>query len=88
MEEFAMWFLMLGLLGVALKVLEFGVVANWSWWVVLAPFGLAAAWWAWADASGYTKRKAVERDNARRQERIERQRSNLGMLNSRSSRKR
>jgi len=83
-----MWFLMLGLLGVALKVLEFGVVANWSWWVVLAPFGLAAAWWAWADASGYTKRKAVERDNARRQERIERQRSNLGMLNSRSSRKR
>ena len=83
MEEFAMWFLMLGLLGVALKVLEFGVVANWSWWVVLAPFGLAAAWWAWADASGYTKRKAVERDNARRQERIERQRSNLGMLNSR-----
>ena len=88
MEEFAMWFLMLGLLGVALKVLEFGVVANWSWWVVLAPFGLAAAWWAWADASGYTKRKAVERDNARRQERIERQRSNLGMLNSRSNRRR
>jgi len=83
-----MWFLMLGLLGVALKVLEFGVVANWSWWVVLAPFGLAAAWWAWADASGYTKRKAVERDNARRQERIERQRSNLGMLNSRSNRRR
>jgi small Trp-rich protein len=78
-----MWFLMLGLLGVALKLLEFGVVAQWSWWVVLSPFALAVAWWVWADASGYTKRKAVERDNARRQERIERQRSNLGMLNSR-----
>ena len=83
-----MWFLMLGLLGVALKLLEFGVVAQWSWWVVLSPFALAVAWWVWADASGYTKRKAVERDNARRQERIERQRSNLGMLNSRSNRRR
>jgi small Trp-rich protein len=75
-----MWFLMLGLLGVALKLLEFGVVANWSWWVVLAPFAFAVVWWAWADASGYTKRKAVEKENARRQERIDRQRSNLGML--------
>ncbi|SCK53140.1 small Trp-rich protein [Variovorax sp. HW608] len=75
-----MWFLGLGLLGVALKVLEVGVVATWSWWVVLSPFALAVAWWAWADASGYTKRKVVERENARRQERIDRQRSKLGTL--------
>ena len=75
-----MWFLGLGLLAVALKVLEIGVVATWSWWVVLAPFGLAVAWWAWADASGYTKRKVMEKENARRQERIDRQRSRLGTL--------
>lgn len=75
-----MWFLGLGLLGVALKVLEVGVVANWSWWVVLSPFALAVVWWAWADASGYTKRKVVEKENARRQERIDRQRSRLGTL--------
>jgi small Trp-rich protein len=75
-----MWFLGLGLLGVALKVLEVGVVATWSWWVVLTPFALAVAWWAWADASGYTKRKVVEKENARRQERIDRQRSKLGTL--------
>jgi small Trp-rich protein len=75
-----MWFLGLGLLGVALKVLEVGVVATWSWWVVLTPFALAVAWWAWADASGYTKRKVVEKENARRQERIDRQRSRLGTL--------
>jgi small Trp-rich protein len=30
------------------------------------PFGLAAAWWSWADYSGYTKRKAMERENKRR----------------------
>jgi len=75
-----MWFLGLGLLGIALKLLEVGVVATWSWWVVLSPFALAVAWWAWADASGYTKRKVVEKENARRQERIDRQRSRLGTL--------
>ena len=83
-----MWFLMLGLLGVALKYLEIGFVATLSWWVVLIPFALAIAWWSWADASGYTKRKVVEKENQRRQDRIDRQRSNLGMLTSRSSRKR
>lgn len=81
-----MWFLALGLLGVALKFLEIGPVAKWSWLVVLVPFGLAIMWWAWADWSGYTKRKAVEREDQRRQDRIERQRSQLGMLNSRSRR--
>jgi small Trp-rich protein len=83
-----MWFLMLGLVGVALKVLEVSYVATMSWWVVLIPFGLAIAWWAWADASGYTKRKVVEKENERRQDRIDRQRSNLGMLTSRSNRRR
>ena len=82
-----MWFLLLGLLGVALKYLEIGFVGALSWWIVLIPFALAIAWWAWADASGYTKRKVVEKENARRQDRIDRQRSNLGMLNSRSKRK-
>ena len=81
-----MWFLMLGLLGVALKFFEIGFVATWSWWVVLIPFALAIAWWAWADASGYTKRKVVERENARRQARIDRQRSQMGLLTSRFNR--
>ncbi|MDM0044225.1 TIGR04438 family Trp-rich protein [Variovorax dokdonensis] len=79
-----MWFLGLGLLLVALKFFEVGPVAQWSWLVVLSPFGLALAWWAWADWSGYTKRKAMEREEVRRQDRIDRQRSQLGMLNSRS----
>ncbi|CAN7394462.1 TIGR04438 family Trp-rich protein [Variovorax sp. LjRoot84] len=83
-----MWFLLLGLLGVALKYFEVGFVAQWDWWIVLIPFALAAAWWAWADWSGYTKRKVVERENARRQDRIDRQRSNLGLLTSRSNRRR
>ena len=55
---------------------------------MLIPFPLALAWWAWADWSGYTKRRVVEREEARKQARIDRQRSQLGMLSSRSNRKR
>ena len=87
-KGFAMWFLMLGLLGVALKYFEIGPAAQLSWWVVLIPFGLALAWWAYADASGYTKRQVMKKEDERRQARIDRQRSQLGMLNSRSNRKR
>lgn len=83
-----MWFLLLGILGVALKYLEIGPVAALSWWIVLIPFALTLAWWAWADASGYTKRKVMEKEDRRRDARIERQRSQLGMLTSRSSGKR
>ena len=36
-----MFFLLLGIVGIALKYLEVAPVAGWPWWVVLAPFGLA-----------------------------------------------
>ncbi len=74
-----MYFLILGLVLLAMKYLEFGPVANWSWTVVLAPFALAALWWAWADWSGYSKKKAMERMDKRKQDRIDKQRSALGM---------
>jgi small Trp-rich protein len=75
-----MYLLGLGLVLLALKYLEIGPVALWDWWQVLTPFGLAVVWWAWADASGYTKRKAMEREDARRQERIDRNRESIGTL--------
>ncbi|MFZ3128224.1 MAG: TIGR04438 family Trp-rich protein [Rhodoferax sp.] len=81
-----MYFLGLGLILLAMKYLEMGPVATWSWLVVLAPFGLAVVWWAWADASGYTKRKAMEREDARRKDRIERNREAMGTLNSKRRR--
>ena len=73
-----MYFLGLGLILLAMKYLEYGPVAAWSWWLVMAPFALTVAWWALADASGYTKRKAMERENARRDARIERNKNALG----------
>ena len=73
-----MYFLGLGIIFLLMKYLLVSPVADWSWWVVLTPFGLAAAWWTWADASGYTRRKAMERDDKRRQDRVDRQREALG----------
>ncbi|HYF18779.1 MAG TPA: TIGR04438 family Trp-rich protein [Ramlibacter sp.] len=75
-----MLFLGLGILFLAMKYLAIGPVAEWSWWVVLSPFPLAIAWWSWADWSGYTKRKAVEREDAKRQARVDKSREALGML--------
>ena len=82
-----MYLLGVGIILLAMKYLEIGPVATWSWWVVLAPFGLAAAWWTWADYSGYTKRKAVERENARKQARLDKQRENLGLGTRKSGRR-
>ena len=74
-----MLFLGLGIVLMALKYLEFGAVAEWSWWVVLSPFALAVLWWTWADWSGYTKRKAIERENDRKQARIDKSRAAMGL---------
>ena len=74
-----MYLLGLGLLFIALKYLEVAPVAAWEWWVVLSPFGLAIAWWSWADWSGYTKRKVMESENARKQVRIDSNREAMGL---------
>lgn len=80
-----MYLLGLGIVLLLLKYLEIGVVATLDWWLVLAPFALAVAWWAWADASGYTRRKAMERENKRREARIDRSRTAIGTGRNRRS---
>ncbi len=78
-----MYLLGLGIILLLMKYLDMDPVVNWSWLVVLAPFGLAMAWWAWADASGYTRRKAMEREDKRRLDRINKQRENMGLKKKR-----
>jgi len=83
-----MYFLGVGIVFLLLKSLEIGFVAGWSWWLVLFPFVLAVVWWAWADASGYTKRKAMEREDERRQARIDKNLEAIGLEKKRPNRKR
>lgn len=75
-----MYFLFAGVVLTLLKYLEVEPVASWAWWVVLLPFGLASAWWAWADSTGYTKKKAMEREDAKRQVRIAKNKDAMGTL--------
>ena len=82
-----MYLVGLGVIFMALKYLEIGPVAVWEWWIVLSPFGLAIAWWAWADTSGYTKRKAIEAMDARKKDRIERNRDAMGFLSSKKKKR-
>lgn len=74
-----MYFLGIGLVLLLLKYLEIGPVAAWSWMWVLAPFGLAAVWWAYADWSGYSKKKAMDKMDQRKADRIEKQRQAMGL---------
>ena len=56
----------LGVLLLVLRWAQIEPVAQWSWWSVLAPFGLAVVWWAIADAMGFTARARQKREDARR----------------------
>ncbi len=78
-----MAFLLLGLALLGMKVAAFGPVAAWSWWIVLAPFGLAVLWWAFADSSGLTQRRAIEKMEKRKVERRQRDMEALGMTTHR-----
>jgi small Trp-rich protein len=74
-----MYLLGLGIILLVMKYMEFGPVALWEWWWVLSPFAGATAWWIWADWSGYTKKKAVQRENEKRQARIDKSKEKLGI---------
>jgi small Trp-rich protein len=72
-----MWFVVLGVLLIALKLADFGMVAVWSWWWVLSPFAAAAVWWSYADSSGLTKRREMDKLDERK---LERRRKNMEAL--------
>ena len=82
-----MYFLLIGIVALAMKYLEIGPVATWSWLIVLSPFALAVLWWWYADASGYTKRKEVEKMEKRKQDRIDKSRDAMGMLSAKNRNK-
>ena len=74
-----MWMLLIALLLTVLRYLEVGPLAGLSWWWLLLPYGLTVAWWSFADATGWTKRRAVEREEVRKLKRIERQKAAMGV---------
>ncbi|MCV2361077.1 MULTISPECIES: TIGR04438 family Trp-rich protein [Roseateles] len=82
-----MWFVAIGVLTLLLKLLGIGPVAAWSWLLVLAPFAVAVVWWAWADSSGLTQRKAMQRLEERKAARREKNIVALGQGDPQKKRK-
>ncbi len=69
----------IGLLLVAAKLAALGPVAGWAWWWVLSPFAAAVVWWAIADTTGITQRRAMEKMEERKLKRRERAMEELGL---------
>ncbi len=76
----------IGVLLFVAKLAEFGPFASWSWWLVVAPFGVAVLWWQYADSSGLTKRREMDKMEQRKVERRERAMEALGMDTQRHKR--
>ncbi len=80
-----MLFVLVGVVLIVCNLMEWGPMAHWNWeffgdlWKFCLPFGLALAWWIWSDASGWTKRKAMQRDAERKQDRLDRNIDAMGL---------
>ncbi len=86
-----MYFLGLGVALLLMKFLEIGPVASWDWadkwYLFAAPFILAVAWWSWADWSGHTKKKAMEKMDDAKKARLAKNRDALGLGPARNTSK-
>lgn len=71
--------LIIGVLLLLLRWFEWGPFATLSWWWVALPFALAAVWWEFADSSGLTMRRAMNKMEARKAERREKALEALGL---------
>lgn len=76
------------LVGVGLLVCNFmdwGPMAHWNFelmgdlWKFVLPFALAIAWWMWSDATGWTKRQAMQKDADRKRDRLDRNIDAMGL---------
>lgn len=72
-------FVAIGAVLLLLKIFEIDPVAAWSWIWILAPFGVAVAWWIYADSTGLTQRRAIQRMEERKVARRERDMVALGL---------
>ena len=80
-----MLFIIVGVILIALRIAGVSPMADWNLeffgdlWKFALPFILALVWWGWTDASGWTKRREMEKDEERKADRRRRNIDNLGL---------
>ena len=76
-----MAFIILGVVLILLNLVGVGVFGSWvwagDWWKMCWPFGLALAWWTFADKTGFTKRREMQKMEDRK---LARRRKNMVSL--------
>jgi small Trp-rich protein len=86
-----MWFVAIGVVLILLNMAGIGPIGAWTWredWeYLLAPFLLAILWWSWADWSGWTRRKANEKIDAKREARRQKAMASLGLQDPRKKKR-
>jgi small Trp-rich protein len=68
-----------GVLLLAAWFFEIGPVGTWPWWVLPIPFGMAMVWWSFADNTGLTKKRAMQKMEDRKQQRRDQAMTALGL---------
>jgi len=80
-----MVFVIVGVILIVCNLMGWGPVGAWNWdlggdvWKFALPFVLAVVWWIFSDASGWTKRKAMNKDAIRKQDRLDRNIDAMGL---------
>lgn len=64
---------------------DLGPFGSWPWWAIAAPFAGAVLWWNFADNSGWTQRRVMDKMERKKAERREKAMDALG-LNTRRER--
>lgn len=64
-------------------VMDVAGISTLSWWWVLGMFALTAVWFAYADYSGLSRRKAMQAMEQRKKQRLDKQRQALGVKRKR-----
>ncbi len=87
-----MWLVAIGVLMLVMNFAGIGPVGAWTWgdrwWVMLAPFAAAIAWWGFVDSTGWTQRKAMEKVDEKKEARRQQNLESLGLdAKSRAKRK-
>ncbi|MDE2594800.1 MAG: TIGR04438 family Trp-rich protein [Burkholderiales bacterium] len=78
-----MWFVAIGVLMLVMNFAGIGPVGAWTWgdhwWAFAAPFVAAIAWWGFADSTGWTQRKAMEKVDQKKEARRQQNLESLGL---------
>lgn len=74
----------IGVLLLVARLAEWGPFADLSWWWVALPFAAAVLWWNFADNSGLTKKREIDKMEQRKADRRAKAMEALGMDSRRS----